>query len=113
MVIEKELPIYVNGEHLVTASIAPGMEKEFVAGYLFGQGFINSIDEIISLEIENNTAKVTLKDNRKTSSGTDRPTTASFPAAAGPPTSGSPAFRKIKSDIKIPKANIFGHEYPF
>ena len=37
VIVEKELPVYVNGAHLFTASITPGMEKEFVAGYLFGQ----------------------------------------------------------------------------
>ena len=60
IVIEQELPIYVNGQHLVTASITPIMEKEFVAGYLFGQGFLDSFSDIESIRIENNTARVTL-----------------------------------------------------
>ena len=46
VVIEQEMPIYVNGEHLVTASITPIMEKEFVIGYLFGQGFVDSYSDI-------------------------------------------------------------------
>ena len=60
VVIEQELPIYVNGQHLVTASITPIMEKEFVTGYLFGQGFLDSYSEIESIKIENNSAKVAL-----------------------------------------------------
>jgi FdhD protein len=66
VVSEQEFPIYVNGRQLVTASITPNYLKEFAVGYLFGQGFINSVDEITSLEILNNTAHVTLKDRRKT-----------------------------------------------
>ena len=50
VVIEKELAIFLNGERLVTASMAPGLEKEFVVGYLFGQGFIESIEELESLK---------------------------------------------------------------
>lgn len=61
VVIEKEFIIYVNGQHLVTASITPGMEKEFVVGYLFGQGFIEDINELDSINIENNTTRVVLK----------------------------------------------------
>ena len=51
LVIEKELPLYVNGEHLATASVVPSMEKEFVVGYLFGQGFIDRAREIATLKI--------------------------------------------------------------
>ena len=37
IVIEKEFLIYLNGEHLITASITPTLEKEFTVGYLYGQ----------------------------------------------------------------------------
>jgi FdhD protein len=70
VIIEKELPIYVNGRHLVTASITPVMEKEFVIGYLFGQGFINSLEELASVEIEDHAAQVRLKDAGKFSANT-------------------------------------------
>ena len=65
VIVEKELPIYVNGRHLVTASITPVMEREFVTGYLFGQGFINSVDEILSISIDDSGAQVQLKDPEK------------------------------------------------
>jgi FdhD protein len=72
VIIEKELPIYVNGRHLVTASITPVMEKEFVTGYLFGQGFVNSVEEVISVEIEDNAAQVRIKDTGKLATGTGK-----------------------------------------
>jgi FdhD protein len=62
VIIEKEFPIYVNGRHLVTASITPAMEMEFVIGYLFGQGFIESLEDVASVDIEDNAARVQLKD---------------------------------------------------
>jgi FdhD protein len=65
--IEKELHVHVDGKHLVTASITPSMEREFVIGYLFGQGFINSLEEVTSVEIEDDVARVLLKDAGKLS----------------------------------------------
>ncbi len=58
--IEEELQVNVNGRHLVTASITPSMEKEFVTGYLFGQGFINNLKDIASMEVEESAVKVRL-----------------------------------------------------
>jgi FdhD protein len=71
VVREKELAIFMNGEHLVTASIAPAMEREFVTGYLFGQGFIENIEELESINIEGNEAMVQVKEFRKISGRTD------------------------------------------
>lgn len=65
VVIEKEFLIHVNGRPMVTASITPGMEKEFTVGYLFGQGFIDDISEIDSIKIERDAAKVELKTDGK------------------------------------------------
>jgi len=107
VVIERELPVYVNGAHLATASLAPGMEKEFVVGYLFGQGFIESIDDITSLEIENNTAKVILKDNRKTSFSASKTSYRIVSGGGRLAYFGESAFRSVKSDIKIRKEDIF------
>jgi FdhD protein len=66
VIIERDLPIYVNGRHLVTASIMPVMEKEFIIGYLFGQGFINSVEEVTSLEMKDHVARVKMKDTGRT-----------------------------------------------
>jgi FdhD protein len=106
VVIEKEMPIYINGKHLVTASIAPTFEKEFVVGYLFGQGFINGIEELTSLEIENNTAKAILKDTGKASPGT----AANYRIVSGGGRSAysdETRFNEIKTDLKISKKEIF------
>jgi FdhD protein len=107
VVIERELPVYVNGQHLVTASITPVMEKEFAAGYLFGQGFIDSYGEIESIKIENDTAGVTLSGAAKISRRTEN---ASLRIVSG----GGKAvyFEKatlpeIKSRITIDKKNLF------
>ena len=67
VVTEKELPIFINGKHLVTASVSPAMAKEFVIGYLFGQGFIEDTAELESIDIAGETAGVTVKDTRKLS----------------------------------------------
>ena len=107
VVIEKELPIYINGRHLVTASIAPALEREFVVGYLFGQGFIESIDELKSLIIEDNTAKVTLKNNEKLSGGTTGTNYRIVSGGGRSAYSEEIRFSEIKTDMKIGKKEIF------
>jgi FdhD protein len=39
--IEKDLSLYLNGRRLIKVSVTPVMQKEFIVGYLFGQGFID------------------------------------------------------------------------
>jgi FdhD protein len=107
VVIEQEFPIYVNGKQLVTASITPTFLKEFTLGYLFGQGFINGLDEVTSLEMLNNTAHVILKDRRKTL--TDA-TKINYRIVSG---GGRSAYfnetnlMEIKSDVVVSKRTIF------
>lgn len=62
VIIESELHIILNGRPLATASLLPGMEVEFVTGYLFGQGFIKSPEDIASITVEGSSAEVTLAD---------------------------------------------------
>jgi FdhD protein len=103
IIIEQELALYVNGTRLATASLAPGMEKEFAAGYLFGQGFINSADDIESIKIENGAALVALKKDLVSPA-------ASYRIVSG---GGRSAYfseakiSKIKSGITINKQDIF------
>ena len=107
VVIEQELSIYVNGSRLAAASITPTFEKEFVVGYLFGQGFINTIDELDSLEIKNNTAQVTLKDSRKTLTDTSK---TNYRIVSGGGRSAyfeNISLRKIRSDIVVRKQDIY------
>jgi FdhD protein len=103
VIIEKELPVHVNGTHLFTASVTPGMEKEFAAGYLFGQGLIDSADDIKSIDTNTSGVKVLLKKavprikaNYRIVSGGGR--TAYFGTAHLP---------VIKSDIRLLRAHIF------
>jgi FdhD protein len=104
VIIEKELPVYVNGTRLATASMAPGMEKEFTVGYLFGQGFIESIDDIATMEIENGTIQVVLKNPSLPVGKAD------YRIVSGGGRSAyfkDSAISKIKSDIIIGKQIIF------
>ncbi|MBA7588293.1 Sulfur carrier protein FdhD [subsurface metagenome] len=60
VVTEFGLSIIVNGRHFATAMITPMMEKEFIIGYLFGQGIIENIADIESITVKDNTAELTL-----------------------------------------------------
>ena len=103
IITERELALYVNGTRLATASMVPDLEKEFAAGYLFGQGFINSADDIASIKIENGTARVMLKNDLISPA-------ASYRIVSG---GGRSAYfkdakiSKIKANITISKQDIF------
>ncbi|MHB8105090.1 MAG: formate dehydrogenase accessory sulfurtransferase FdhD, partial [Dehalococcoidales bacterium] len=107
VVIEQEFPIYVNGQHLVTASTTPTLEKEFALGYLFGQGFVNNPDEVESLEIQNNTAQVVLKNTRKASAYTGK---TNYRIVSGGGRSAyleNTSLPEIKTDLVVSKQTIF------
>lgn len=73
VIIEQELHLVLNGNTLATASLMPGLETEFVTGYLFAQGFIETPEDIAALTLEENVAQVTIFRNmeipRSTSPG--------------------------------------------
>jgi len=107
LVIEKELPIYVNGEHLATASVVPSMEREFVVGYLFGQGFIDSTEEIRTLDITDKGAMAILSNEATVSS---RQTKTSYRIVSGGGRMAyfeSSTLSQIRSDLKINRQDIF------
>lgn len=107
VVIEKDLPIYVNGEHLATASVAPSMEKELVVGYLFGQGFIENAGEITKLEITEKGATAILT---TTDTPANRQAKTSYRIVSG---GGRTAYfetstlPRIESGLKIAREDIF------
>lgn len=104
---ETELPVYVNGRHLATASIVPGMEREFVTGYLFGQGFMNSLEEISSIDVEGEAARVTLKGSADFSVSPGK-TSYRIVSGGGRTTyAGDAGLRRIKSGMKIHKDAVF------
>jgi FdhD protein len=107
IVIEKDLPIYVNGEHLATASVAPSLERELVVGYLFGQGFIENAGEITKLEI---TAKGVMAVLATTDTLANRQAKTSYRIVSG---GGRTAYfetstlPRIVSGLKVAKEDIF------
>ncbi len=60
LIVEKELKILLDETLLAVASLTPGMEREFVVGYLFTQGFIEGIDQVQSISISPQEAHVNL-----------------------------------------------------
>ena len=106
VIIEKELLISINGRPLVTASITPGLEKEFVAGYLFGQGFIDRLKDIETLEIDGGAATVNLKDASKLAGETGT----SYRIVSG---GGRSAFsegillHRVNSSLKVRREDIY------
>jgi len=104
IIIESELGIILNGEHLATASLLPGMEKEFVIGYLFGQGFITASEDISSIAFEGSSARVTLLN-----------TTVPFPAGTnyrivsggGRTAFAGDSLPQIESDLTLHKDVVF------
>jgi FdhD protein len=103
---EKELTIYINGAQFAVAAVTPVMEREFVTGYLFGQGFISGAAEIESLAIDDNSARVTIKDLAKIRRKIG---TTGYRIVSG---GGKGAFSeenipKITSGVKIKKDNIY------
>ncbi len=86
---ELGLSIIINGEYYTTAMITPMMEYEFVTGYLFGQGIIESFGEIESLKITDNTAEVALHNDILWRNATKKD------------------LKRIDSDLKIKKEDIF------
>jgi FdhD protein len=61
---EMALRVIVDGQHFTTAMILASMEKEYVIGYLYLQGIISSMEDIVSMEIKKNIANVKLKHDR-------------------------------------------------
>jgi FdhD protein len=106
VIIEKALPVHINGAHLFTASVTPGMEKEFVAGYLFGQGFVNKASEIKSINVGSDGVQVVLAGGK----ASPEPAKASYRIVSG---GGKTAYYeastmpRIASDMKLPRPDIF------
>jgi len=104
VIIESELRIMLNGQHLATASLLPGMEEEFVTGYLFGQGFIKAPENISSIAVKDSSAEVTLADKTL-----PFPASTSYRIVSG---GGRTAFTKerlpqIQSEITVHKDVVF------
>ncbi len=55
---DQEIKVIVNKTVIGTFSMSPSHLKEFLIGYLLGEGLLSSKDDITKLEIENKTIKV-------------------------------------------------------
>jgi len=107
LITEKELPIFVNGEHLATASVTPSMLKEFVTGYLFGQGFIKSAEEISSLDISDKGAFAVLANSDILSSRKEKTSYRIVSGGGRTAYYETSALPRIDSDLKITRQDIF------
>jgi len=105
--VEKELFIYLNEEHIATASITPGMEREFVFGYLLGQGFIAKTQEIESIEIAGNTAKLIVEDAKKMFQRTGESKHLVVSGGGKSAVLYGLCLPRIKSEVRITKEAIF------
>ena len=85
IVRETALKIIIDDKPFATAMILATLEKEFVIGQLFSQGMIRALDDIMSININGDIAKVSLK------AGVKPP----FPPST------------INSDLKVRREDIF------
>ncbi len=104
VVIERELQIILNGTPLATASLMPGMEKEFVTGYLFGQGFITTPQDISFLIINETSAVVTL---RNTAAPAPAVTAYRIVSGGGITAFANDILPEIRSEIILQKDAVF------
>ncbi|HIH36837.1 MAG TPA: formate dehydrogenase accessory sulfurtransferase FdhD [Methanocellales archaeon] len=58
---EVALAIFVNGRQFSTAMMSPQMKKEFVLGHLLSEGVIEGLEDVESLKIREDIAKVITK----------------------------------------------------
>lgn len=103
VVEEMPLSMFINGRHFVTAMICPRMEKEFVIGHLFSEGIIKKPEEIESLQIQENIARVIISNPVKVLT---RRTIVSG-CGGGSSFLDEPKLPKIESELKIPGEEIF------
>lgn len=61
IVRETALAVFVDGRHFATAMILAALEKEYVTGHLYVQGRINQAEDIVSIDIKDHIATVTLR----------------------------------------------------
>jgi FdhD protein len=107
VVKETSLSIFINKKHHTTAMISAAMEREFVTGYLFGQGLIDNMEELESVNIEGNVAGVMVKDTRRIS---QRIKKADYRLVSGGGLAASldsTGFPQIHTRMKIGKKDVF------
>jgi FdhD protein len=107
VVKETPLSIFINKRHYATVMITAKMEREFVIGYLFGQGLIENVEELASVNMEDNVARVTVKDTRRIS---QRVKKTDYRVVSGGGLAAfldSASFPQIHTRMKISKEEVF------
>lgn len=56
--LEIVLNVFINKTYYATFLLSPAMEREFVVGHLYSEGFINSLEDIGALRIQQNVADI-------------------------------------------------------
>jgi len=107
VVKETGLSLYINNKHYTTIMMSALMERELVTGYLFGQGLIDSVEELESIEIEGNTTRVMVKDNRRISQRIKRTDYRLVSGGGLAAFSNGTGLPRIHTRMKIGKKEIF------
>jgi FdhD protein len=101
---ETPLSIFLNGRHLATAMISPEMKEEFLLGHLFSEGIISGLEEVESLELEGNVARVIVSSPAKAL----LPRRLIVSGCGGSPSFLDPSrLPVIPSELKIGKEEVF------
>ncbi|MDD1742211.1 MAG: formate dehydrogenase accessory sulfurtransferase FdhD [Methanotrichaceae archaeon] len=104
VVEEVPLSVFVNGKHFITAMISPSMINEFVIGHFLSEGIINNLEDIESMEIQADVARLIIKNPLKIISSRRLIVSGCGGCASYLDESRLP---KILSDFRVPKENIF------
>jgi FdhD protein len=107
VVKETPLSIFLNKKHYRTVMMSATMEREFVTGYLFGQGLLKNIEELESVKIEDNAARVTVKNAEKISERIKKTDYRIVSGGGLAPFSDGTSFSQIHTRMKIGRKEIF------
>jgi FdhD protein len=104
VVDEVPLSIFVNGKHFITAMVSPSMINEFVVGNFLSEGIINELEDIESMEIQADVARLIVKNPLKAIISR-RPILSGCGGAAS--YLAESKLPKILSDFRVPKEDVF------
>jgi FdhD protein len=107
VVKETALSILINRKQYTTVMMTAKMEREFVTGYLFGQGLIDNIEELESINIEDNVASVTVKDAGRISQRIKKTDYRIVSGGGLAAFSDGTGFPRIRTHMKIGTKEIF------
>jgi len=107
VVRETGLSIYINKKHYTTIMMSALMERELVTGYLFGQGLIDSAEELETIDIEGSDARVTVKDAGRISQKIKKSDYRLVSGGGLSAFSNGTGLPRIHSRMKIRKKEIF------